>query len=389
MKRKIIAITGIRSEYDILYPVINFLRKDYRCDLKIIVSGAHLSSWHGLTYKKIEEDGFEVIAKINSFINTDSLIQRPKAVGVLISALSRIIEKEQPHFLLVVGDREESIAAAVVGNYMNTLVVHIGGGDSVYGNADDPIRFAVSKLAHIHFVLSNDSLINLLKVGEERFRIFNVGNPSLDNIRATSDMHFPKISTYLDFDIKTKEYLMFIKHPLSSEKKDSYPQMKISLEAVEKFCKKNNLKAVGIYPNTDPGSRALLEIIDTYKKSDYVRFYKTLPREIFINLMKNCLVLVGNSSMGILETPFYQIPVVNIGNRQKGRFNAGNVEFVEHEENKIVKSLHKACFNKIYRKRIFSIKNPFGDGHAAEKIRNILLSVDVNDKKWYIKKKLC
>lgn len=388
-KRKILAITGIRSEYDILYPVVDMLRRDNNFEVKLIVSGAHLSDWHGFTLKKIEEDGFEIAEKIDYLLMTNRKTQRAKGVGVLTYALSQTVEREKADFLLVVGDREESIAAAIVGNYMDVLVAHIGGGDSAYGNADDPVRFAVSKLAHIHFATAKQYAENLIKLGEEEFRVFCAGNPAFDNIKNTPHLSVGKISNFFNFDVYEQSYIVLIKHPLSSERENAYSQMKITLESIEEFCSENNVKVIGIYPNTDPGSYDILKVIEEFIDSEYIKFYKTLPREIFVNTMRNSLALVGNSSMGILEAPFYKLPVVNIGNRQKGRLNAGNVEFVNYDKEEIKKALNKACFDESYRDHIKKLKNPYGDGQASQKIKDILLSINTNAKKWYIKKKLC
>lgn len=388
MKRKILAITGIRSEYDILYPVIDALRNSGNFNVKIVVSGAHLSDWHGNTVKKIEEDGFEIADKIDCLLMTNRKTQRAKGVGILIQALAQTVERECPDFLLFVGDREECIAATVVGNYMDVLVAHIGGGDPVYGNADDPIRFAGSKLAHIHLVTAKPYAENLKRIGEEEFRIFFVGNPAYANIANTPHVTLKDISQFLSFDISDSRYVVLLKHPLSSEKESAYEQMKITLQATEEFAEENNIKVAGIYPNTDPGSYDILNAIEELK-SDKIKFFKTLPRNIFINLIRNSLALVGNSSMGILESPFYKLPVVNVGNRQKGRLNAGNVEFVGYDVELIKKNLYKACFDNDYRKNISSLENPYGDEKAPEKIKDILLSIDLNDSKWYVKKKLC
>ena len=388
MTIKILAITGIRSEYDILYPVIDALRNSENFNVKIVVSGAHLSDWHGNTIKKIEEDGFEIADKIDSLLMTNRKTQRAKGTGILIQALAQTVERENPDFILFVGDREECIAATVVGNYMDVLVAHIGGGDSVYGNADDPIRFAGSKLAHIHFATAKLYAEILKRIGEEDFRIFFVGNPAYANIANTPRAPLEDISQFLDFDILDSRYVVLLKHPLSSEKESAYKQMKVTLQATEEFAEENNIKVVGIYPNTDPGSYDILNAIEELK-SDKIKFFKTLSRNIFINLMRNTMALIGNSSMGILEAPFYKLPVVNVGNRQKGRLNAGNVKFVGYDIELIKKSLHKACFDVDYREYIAELENPYGDEKAPERIKDILLSIDLNDSKWYVKKKLC
>lgn len=387
--KKIIAITGIRSEYDILYPVIRALSDDKRFDLQLVVSGAHLSDWHGYTLKRIEDDGFKIADKIDSLFSTNRKTQRVKGIGTLVTGMSQTVEREKPDFLIYVGDREEGIAAALVGNYMDLLFAHIGGGDPVYGNADDPIRFAISKLAHIHFTSAKQHAENLKRVGEEEFRIFWVGNPSLDNIRNTKTIKIEELRKYLDFEIETRKYIVLINHPLSSEKENSGFQMKTILKSVKVFCEKYNYKVVASYPNTDPGAYDILNAIEEYREYPSFKFYKNLSHDEFVNLMRNAGALIGNSSMGILEAPFYKLPVVNVGNRQKGRLNAGNVEFVEYDVNIIVKALEKTCFDGKYREKINELESPYGDGYTSKKIVDILASIDLNDKKWYVKQKLC
>jgi len=386
-KRKVLAITGIRSEYDILYPVIKCLR-DAGFEVKLVVSGAHLSPWHRETVRKIEEDGFEIADKIDTLFMTNRTTQRVKGVGILTYALSQTVEREKPNFLLVVGDREESIATALVGNYMDILTAHIRGGDPVYGNADDPIRFAVSKLAHIHLVTAKEYAENLRKIGEEEFRIFWVGNPVYTSISWVKKKSLTEISEFLKFDIKDERFGVFLKHPLSYEKEEAYFQMKTSLKAVKTFAKRYNFKFVGIYPNTDPGSYDILRAIEEEEDREHIKFFKTLPREIFVNLMRQAKVLVGNSSMGILEAPFYKLPVVNIGKRQMGRLNAGNVEFVDYNQNAIIKAIEKAIFDEGYREYVRNLNNPYGDEKNAYRIVAVLKEIDVSDKKWYVKKKL-
>ncbi|WP_305862895.1 UDP-N-acetylglucosamine 2-epimerase [Helicobacter cholecystus] len=387
--KKILAVTGIRSEYDILYPLLKEFEKE-GFEVCVVISNAHLSDIHNNTYLKIEEDGFRVADKIDCLLSTDRLTQRSKGVGLLIAGLTQTLEREKPDFLLVIGDREESIATCIVGNYMDILTIHIGGGDPVYGNSDDPIRFACSKLAHIHCTTANIYAKNLLQIGEDDWRVLFSGNPSYVNIANVPTKTREEISKFLDFDIATKDYIVLLKHPLSSEVNDAGEQMRIAIQSCGEFALKNNLKVVGIYPNTDPGS---YQIIEEIKKGEMqypnLRFFKTLPREIFINIMRNALVLVGNSSMGILEAPFYKLPVVNIGNRQKGRLNAGNVEFVDYDKDTIIQALQKACFDQEYQKTIQALQNPYGDENSCKKIVEFIKGIDTRDRKWYVKTKLC
>lgn len=387
MKKTVLAITGIRSEYDILYPVLKELQSHPSFDLKVVVTGAHLSDWHGNTIDKIEEDGFKIVEKIDYLLMTNRKTQRAKGTGLLIEGLTQCVDRINPDIMMFVGDREESIATCIIGNYMDVLVAHIGGGDPVHGNADDPVRLACSKLAHIHFTTAKDYANNLKKLGEEEFRICFSGNPGLNNIIQTPTLTKKQISTSLGFDITNDEYIVVLKHPLSSKVKDSYQQMKTTLEAISKFSKEKNVKVIGIYPNTDPGSYDILNAIDECM-DDNIKFFKTLPREIFVNLMRNAKALIGNSSMGILEAPLYKLPVINVGDRQKGRLNAGNVEFVDYDIDTIFRALDKACFDEKYINRVNNLINPYGDGNGHKTIVDFLDNIDIHDTKWFIKEKL-
>ncbi|EAK4658936.1 TPA: UDP-N-acetylglucosamine 2-epimerase (hydrolyzing) [Campylobacter coli] len=389
VRKKILAVTGIRSEYDYLHPILReFQSKNF--EVVVAVCGAHLSNLHGETYKVIEKDGFTIVDKIDYLLNTDRVVQRSKGVGLLIYGLTQTIEREKPDFLLVVGDREESIATCIVGNYMNILTIHYGGGDPVYGNADDPIRLACSKLAHIHCVTTQQYANNLINISEDDWRVLNSGSTSYANIASIPLKNKQEISDFLKLDINNKQYFIFLKHPLSSQMQNSYQQMYDSLKAACEFAKQHNLYIIGIYPNSDPGSFEILNAIKKIeKKFSHVKFFQTLPRDIFVNLVRNALCLAGNSSMGILEAPFYRLPVVNIGDRQKGRLNAGNVIFVDYEQENIKNALEKSCFNKEYREFVKKIDNPYGDETSVNKIVDFIDGIDLGDRKWYVKAKLC
>ncbi len=384
-KKNILVVTGIRSEYDILYPIMKAIEEDAEFNLRVVVTGAHLSDWHGNSLKIIEEDGFTIADKIDYLLMTNRETQRAKGVGVLIAALTQTVEREKPDFILYLGDREESIACAIVANYMNILSIHIGGGDTVYGNADDPIRFACSDLAHIHFTTSEQYKNNLLSLGEESKRVCFVGNPNYTNIKNEPIIQKNDLSDYLDFELDN--YVVILQHPLSSENEQAYDQMDIVLKGVSEFLEKHKMKAIGIHPNTDPGSYDILTAIDK-NKSDLLRFYKNLPRSIFINLMRNAKALIGNSSMGILEGPFYKLPVINVGNRQLGRLNAGNVEFIDFNTKRIVKAIEKAVFDIDYIKQVKTLKNPYGDGNSENLILSFLRDINPKDPSWHIKRKL-
>ncbi len=387
--KKILAITGIRSEYDIAYPVLERLRRSGDFQVCVAVSGAHLSDLHDYSAARIEADGFEIVDRIDTLLMTNRTVQRAKGVGLLVAGLTQTVERVAPDFLFVVGDREESIATCIVGNYMNVLTAHLGGGDPVYGNADDPIRFACSKLAHIHFATARHYAENLRRLGEEEFRICFSGNPANANIAETPYLSLPEISREIGFDIADGQYVVLLQHPLSSEHEDAYQQMMLVLTAVSAFARTNGLKVVGIRPNSDPGSYDILRAIDEFEDGETIRFFHTLPRKLFVNLMRNALCLAGNSSMGILEAPMYRLPVVNIGNRQKGRLNAGNVIFTSYDQADITMALTRSCYDEGHREGIRALVNPYGDGDAPDRVLDFLKQVDLSQRQWYVKRKLC
>jgi GDP/UDP-N,N'-diacetylbacillosamine 2-epimerase (hydrolysing) len=386
-KKKILALTGIRSEFDIIVPVLHEL-KNTGYDVGLIISGAHLSDWHGDSNNTIFESGIKVVDRVDNLLMTNRKTQRAKGVGLLTYAYSQIVERENPDFLIYVGDREEGLAGAIVANYMDIIFIHLAGGDPVFGNSDDPVRFAISKLAHVHCAFAEEYAKNLLKLGEDEFRVFNTGNPSLDYIRNTEILPLKVLSKLLDFDISDGKYLVLIKHPLSSEINEAGNQMKITLLAMKKFSEETGVKICLIRPNTDPGSYDILKQIDEVEQQEMFGIFKSLPHKEFVSLIANALLLAGNSSMGILEAPFYKLPVVNIGNRQQGRLNAGNVHFVSHDVDEIANALKRAAFDDEYRNYVAELINPYGDGSSVTSIVDVINHVEPGSNKWLVKNRL-
>lgn len=375
--KKILAVTGIRSEYFILEPVFEEIAKRDDLTLTVVATGAHMSPVHGNTYKIIEDKGFNVI-KLETLLSADSLSGRCKSLGIQIMGLTDIVVREDPDWLLVLGDREESIATALVGAYLNIPVAHMCGGDRVVGNVDDSVRHAVTKLAHIHFPTTHENGERILKMGEEPWRVHVVGNPALDSIRKQPKLSYEYLSDFLEFELKeTEPFILFIKHPLSSEENLAGQQMEITLEAIAEL----EYKTVVIYPNTDAGSHAMINVIDKFvDKYDFIKAYKTLPRDIFVNLQRKASVLVGNSSCGLLEAPFLKLPVVNVGNRQKQRQHAENIIFVPYEKEKIQSAIKTAIHDEDFIKRCRNCSNPYGDGYTSERIARIISETKIDDR---------
>lgn len=376
--RKILGVTGIRSEYDIMSSVFRAVNEHPGLDLKLIVTGAHLSDAYGKTVSEIRADGFSIADEIESLLNADSDASRVKGLAIQLQGLVQAVQRERPHFLLVLGDREEAMTTALAGAYMNIPVVHVGGGDRVIGNVDDQIRHAVTKLAHVHFVSNEESYRRVLQLGEQPFRVFNVGNPGLDRILSVPKLSAADVSRRLGFQIGNDEKLiLLIQHVISTEIDQAYAQMKTTLEAVRQL----GIKTILSYPNSDAGSQQMIKAIQEYGgRLPFLYTAKNIPRLDFVNIMRRADCMLGNSSAGILEAPLLKLPVVNIGNRQKGRLHAENVQFVKHDVSEICAAVKRSLFDIDYRKVVSTCKNPYGDGQASKRIADKLASIDIDEK---------
>jgi GDP/UDP-N,N'-diacetylbacillosamine 2-epimerase (hydrolysing) len=376
-KRLVLAVTGIRSEYDIMSSVFHSINNHPRLDLNVAVTGAHLSENYGHTIDEIEKDGFKIVDRIESLLSGNQESLRIKGLGIQIQGLVQTVLRVKPDFLLVLGDREESISTALISTYMNIPLVHIAGGDRVVGNVDDQVRHAVTKLAHIHLTTNIESKNRIISLGEQKFRVHNVGNPGLDRLVKTKKLSRSELSKNLNFPLsKDESYIVLIQHALSSEVDQAYEQMKVTLEAVKKM----EVKTIISFPNSDAGGMGIIKAINEFANLPFIYTAKNIPRLEFVNLLRGASCLIGNSSAGILEAPLLKIPVINIGNRQKGRLHSENVEFVVHNKNKIIGAINKAMLDKEYIARVQKCSNPYGNGKSSDKIAEIISSVKINNK---------
>jgi len=379
MKRKILGVTGIRSEYDISYPVFKALNQHKNIKLELAVSGAHLSSVHDYTIKNIKRDKFKIVDEVECLFSGNSGASRAKGIGVLIMGLLQTIERTKPDIIFATGDREEPLAAAIAANYLNIPVAHLFGGDSAINNADDPIRHAISKIAHIHFTACKEHSERLFKMGEEKSRIFEVGNPALDNFLSSPLLPRTELLKQLGFDDPTSGPLLTVlQHPFSSEQALSHDHMKKTMNAIRDL----GLKTIVIHPNSDPGSSDIIEVFQKYAKYPNIKIVKNLCRDKYINLLKSSSCLIGNSSSGLLEAPFIKLPAINIGNRQKGRRNSGNVIFIKNDTEEIKRIINEITLDTGARNNIISKIDQYyyGRGNSSNKIAQTLSKIKINKK---------
>jgi len=343
----------------------------------LVVTGAHLSYAYGHTIDEIRLDGFIIADEIQNLLNGDQDSFRVKGMAIQLQGLVQTVVRVKPDMLLVLGDREESMTTALVGAYMNIPVIHIGGGDRVVGNVDDQVRHAVTKLAHFHLVTNSESADRILKLGEQPFRVVNVGNPGLDRLLRVPKLNVTELSLRLGFEIVDgAPLLMVIQHAISTEIEHAYDQMQVTLNAIKDL----GLPTVLSYPNSDAGGQKMIQAILEYESLPNLYTAKNIPRLEFVNLMRRASCLLGNSSAGILEAPLLKLPVVNVGNRQIGRLHAANVEFVPHDKEQIIKAVHNAVYNQEYRDSLINCSNPYGDGQSSERIAEIIANLSIDKK---------
>jgi GDP/UDP-N,N'-diacetylbacillosamine 2-epimerase (hydrolysing) len=374
--RKVLGVTGIRSEYDIMSSVFRTINNHPNLDLQLVVTGAHLSEAYGYTIDEIHKDGFVVVDEIESLLNGDQASCRVKGLAVQLQGLVQTVIRVKPDILLVLGDREEAMTTALVGAYMNIPVAHLCGGDRVIGNVDDQVRHAVTKLSHLHLVTNRESFERILRLGEQPFRIFDVGNPGLDRLLEVPVIDAVKLSQRLGFTIVEGEPLVIlIQHVISTEIDQAYEQMKISLDAVSEL----GIKTILSYPNSDAGGQQMIRAIHEYDSLPFLFVAKNIPRLEFVNLMRRASCLLGNSSAGILEAPLLKLPVINVGNRQRGRMHAENVQFVPHDKDQIIAAIRRTIYDKSYLNFVATCTNPYGDGKSSDRIADILAEISIDD----------
>ena len=374
-KRLVLGVTGIRSEYDILSSVFRAIAGHDDLDLQVFVCGAHLAESAGRTISEIRADGFPLADECLSLFASDDPLARVKGLGVQLLGLTQTVARLRPDWLVVLGDREESISTALVGAYADIPVAHLCGGDLAIGNVDDQVRHAVTKLAHLHLVSNADSAARVRHLGEQEFRIHDVGNPGLDRLINEPQMSGPELGQALGLDLANGEPLLLVlQHVISSEHAEGYAQMRATCDALKTLA----MRTVIIHPNTDAGSDGIRRAIAELSGIAGIVSARNLPRRVFVNLMRRASCMVGNSSAGILEAPTLHLPVVNVGNRQRGRLYAGNVQFVAHDPTAIVTAVRLAVYDAAYRSSVSGEISPYGDGQSGPRVAKLLAEIPLD-----------
>ncbi|MFN7491389.1 MAG: UDP-N-acetylglucosamine 2-epimerase [Cyclobacteriaceae bacterium] len=383
MKRKILAVTGARSEYDLMFSVYEKLANNPLIDFQIIITGPHLSENFGFTAKNIIDDGFRIADKIYNLIDSSQKIGRVISIGNQINAIAHAINRLEPDIVLVAGDREEAISTTMTCAYLNTAVAHFFGGDVAKdGNIDNSVRYAASKFAHLHFTTLQSHKNNLIRLGEDPWRIHVVGNPALDRFLDTSNLSRDEVGKRLGVKFSGNEsYFVLIQHPIITQIEKQKEHIRITLDSILRF----DVKCFVNYPNSDAGSFEIIQQLNQYQSRypHIFKIFKNLERETYVNLLRHASLLLGNSSSGILEAASLKLPVINIGDRQRGRLAAANVIFVNNVQEDIQEAISKALNNTDFIKVVSEVENPYGDGDSSSRILKVLENVEVSDELIY------
>ena len=363
---KILYITGTRADYGLMHKTLESLNNDENIQLEVVATGMHLMYEFGYSIDEIKKDNFNLHIIDQTFLKDDenSMVT---FIGKLITDLTNLFIELNPDIVLLLGDRGEMLAGAIVASYLQIPIAHIHGGD-VSSTVDDSTRHAITKLANIHFPATEKSASRIKQMGENPNNIFVVGAPGLDSIIAIKnkiDENYLKNKYGIE-----KDFVLILQHPVSLEINDSAFQISQTLDAVTS----TDYQVIVVYPNADAGGRAMINKINEYD----VDAYKNIPHDDFIGLLGLASILIGNSSSGIIESSSFKLPVINIGTRQQGRENAGNVVDVDYDYNEILEAIDYIESDEYCNKLNYCV-NPYGDGKACERICNVLKEMEIDD----------
>ena len=360
MTKKILFLTGTRADFGKIKSLIRILTDSKPFDVAIFATGMHLDQKYGYTVVEIEKSGFKNIYK---FINYDSESSMDLILARTIEGLSNYIKQIPPDLIVVHGDRVEALAGAIVGSLNNILVGHIEGGE-VSGTIDEVLRHAISKLSHLHFVANSIARKRLVQMGEHSANVFEIGSPDIDLMQSPTLPQLTEVISYYSIPFDSYGILSF--HPVTTEigRLGEYAQNIV--DAVNQL----ELDIIGILPNNDLGSQIIRETFERgFKDNKHVVFYPSLRFEYFLTLLKNARFIIGNSSSGVREAPYFGIPTVDIGTRQRNRSKAKSIIRCGYQISEIVSGV-----TQVLRLKHVASTKEFGDGDSDRKFLDVLSS---------------
>lgn len=372
--RRICVITGTRAEYGLLKPIIGKIEEDEELTLQLIVTAMHLSPEFGLTYQAVEADGYSIDKKIETVLSSDTSVGIAKSMGLTQISFAEAFDELNPDLIVVLGDRSEIFAAVSVATVACIPVAHIHGGELSFGAYDDAFRHSISKMSHLHFTSTEEYRNRVIQLGENPSRVFNVGAIGLDNIIGADLMSKQEFEASIDFRLGKRNILLTY-HPVTLENATSKQQFSEITEALDGL---SDTAVIMTYPNSDKDGRVIIKMIEEYvsKRTNCIAI-PSLGLKRYLSALQYVDVVMGNSSSGIIEVPYYKIPTVNIGDRQKGRTRCSSIIDCEPHKNSIKDALEYAYSDQC-KEQLAKMDNPYGDGTASSKILEIIKTIDVS-----------
>ncbi|WP_167619061.1 UDP-N-acetylglucosamine 2-epimerase [Maribellus sediminis] len=364
--KRICIVTGTRAEYGLLYWLIKGINDDPEMELQLLVTGMHLSPEFGLTWKQIEKDGFPITRKIEILLSSDTAIGISKSNALAQISIAEAFEQLKPEILVLLGDRTETFAAASAALIAGIPIAHIHGGELTEGAYDDAIRHSITKMSHLHFVAADLYRKRVIQLGEQPDTVFNVGAVGLDNIKNLQLLDKSEFENSIDCHLRDKNLLITF-HPVTLENKSAGEQFQQLLDALDEL---ENTLLIFTKPNSDKDGRIIIKMIDEYvtHKPEKSIAFTSLGQLRYLSAIQYMDAVIGNSSSGIIEVPIFNIPTVNIGDRQKGRLMGPTILTCQPKMDEILNALQSAFkFDKSNK-----YPHPYGNGDSSKKILSVI-----------------
>ncbi len=369
LNKKIMVVTSTRAEYGLLKPVIQKIAADSFLQLFLVATGTHIKKNHGQTIDEIKKDGFLIDREIDilKFSNDDLGIA--KTIAYTVDVFAELLAEIKPDLVLVLGDRYEIFAVACAAATLGVPLSHISGGDVTIGAKDDFYRHSITKMANLHFPSTKESYNRLIQMGENKDFVFNVGGLGHENITSIPLMDITSLSKSLDFDL-SDDFALITYHPETLKNGDVSIDMQNLFKALDEV----NLNLIFTKANADAGGDIINNLIDEYckKNSHRAKAFFSLGLLRYLSAMKYTKVVIGNSSSGVVETPSFKTPCVNIGDRQKGRYIAKNVICCDSKYENILSSI-KTAISEEFKAIALNAQNPYDNNVSAS--REIVLQI--------------
>ena len=369
MGRRICVFTGSRAEYGLLKPLLEEIRQEPALELKLLLAGTHLSREFGLTYRIVEEDGFTCDEKVEMILSSDTPVAVCKSMGLGMIGFSEALMRIKPDLVVILGDRFESMVAAISAYVCRIPIAHIQGGELTLGAIDDQFRHSITKMSMLHFVCAEEYRRRVIQLGEQPDRVFDFGALNVDAMKKIPVIPRAQLEKEIKFSLSPRSLLVTF-HPVTLEDdtaKDQLPQL---LEAISSF---DNLKVIFTKTNADTEGRVINELIDEYVEANPQNTvaFTSMGQMHYINVLRYADAVAGNSSSGVIETPTFKVPTVNMGEREKGRIIADNVIDCEFDTESIRSALQTALSGQ-FKDSLKDMKSPYDKGETSKNIARVL-----------------